>query len=81
MAEHLVALDLLDPAPVIRALIGELDRLAKELGCSAIRALVLGQESLLATELREAGHRPEGATLWKRSLGDDNGLRQGMAAC
>ena len=81
VAEHLVALDLLDPAPVIRALIGELDRLAKELGCSAIRALVLGQESLVATELREAGHRPEGATLWKWSLGDDNGLRQGMAAC
>jgi hypothetical protein len=78
VAEHIVALDLLDPAPVMRALIEELDRLAKELGCSAIRAMVLGQESLVATGLREAGHRPEGATLWKRLLGEDAGPREGV---
>jgi hypothetical protein len=71
VAEHIVALDLLDPAPVMRALIEELDRLAKGMGCSAIRAMVLGQESLVATGLREAGHHPEGATVWKRLLGEE----------
>jgi hypothetical protein len=39
VAEHLVALDLLDPAPVMRALIGELESLAEEVGCSAVRAI------------------------------------------
>jgi hypothetical protein len=70
VAEHIVALDLLDPAPVMRALIEQLDRLAKELGCSAIRTMVLGDASLIATGLRDAGHRPEGATLWKQLLGE-----------
>jgi hypothetical protein len=78
VAEHLVALDLLDPAPVMRALIDELDRLAKQLGCSAIRAMVLGDASLIATGLREAGHLPEGSTLWKQLLGES---RQQPAAC
>ena len=54
----------------MRALIDELDLLAKQLGCSAIRAMVLGDASLVATGLREAGHRPEGATLWKQLLGE-----------
>jgi len=81
VAEHIVALDLLDPAPVMRALIEELDRLAKELECSAIRAMVLGQESLVATGLREAGHRPEGATLWKRLLSEGSARHERMPAC
>ena len=80
VAEHIVALDLLDPAPVMRALIEELDRLAKELDCSAIRAMVLGQESLVATGLRAAGHRPEGATLWKRLLGEGGAPRPRVPA-
>ena len=65
VAEHFVAMDLLDPAPAMRALIAGLDALAERLGCTAIRAMVLGQTSDLAAGLREAGHRPEGATLWK----------------
>jgi hypothetical protein len=39
--------------------------LAEQLGCSAIRTMVLGQSSLAASGLYAAGHRPEGATLWK----------------
>jgi hypothetical protein len=39
--------------------------LAEQLGCSAIRTMVLGQASLAASGLYAAGHRPEGATLWK----------------
>jgi len=70
VAEHFVALDLLDPAPAMRALVEELDRLAKQLSCTAIRAVVLGETSLVASGLREAGHRHEGATLWKQLLGE-----------
>ena len=80
VAEHLVALDLLDPAPVMRALIDELERLAHELGCAAIRAMVLGQESLVATGLREAGHRLQTATVWKRLLGERAGPHERAAA-
>jgi len=55
---------------VMRALIAGLDDLAESLGCTAIRAMVLGQTSLVAAGLREAGHRPEGATLWKQLPAD-----------
>ena len=81
VAEHIVALDLLDPAPVMRALVEELDRLAKELGCTAIRAMLLGETSLVATGLREAGHRHEGATLWKQLLGEKARPRQTSRVC
>lgn len=65
IAEHMVAVDVLDPQSVMSALVGELDALAERLGCSAIRTMVLGQTSLAASGLYAAGHRPEGATLWK----------------
>jgi len=65
VAEHFVAVDLLDPAPVMRALIDELDVLARHLGCVAIRAMVLSQASLAASRLHAAGLRLEGETLWK----------------
>ena len=57
--------DVLDPQSVMSALVNELDALAERLGCSAIRTMVLGQTSLAASGLYAAGHRPEGATLWK----------------
>ena len=65
VAEHFVAVDLLDPEPVMRALVAELDALAVRLECTAIRAVVLGHASLIAAGLHEAGHRSEGETLWK----------------
>lgn len=65
IAEHMVAVDVLDPQSVMSALVTELDALAGRLGCSAIRTMVLGQASLAASGLYAAGHRPEGATLWK----------------
>lgn len=69
VAEHFVALDLLDPTPVMRALVEELDALARRLGCRAIRAVVLSQASSIAMRLRDAGHRREGETLWKELPG------------
>jgi len=65
VAEHFIAVDVLDPEPVMGALVAELDALAARLGCVAIRAMVLSQSSLLAEGLHAAGHRPEGATLFK----------------
>jgi hypothetical protein len=40
--------------------------------------MVLGDASLVATGLREAGHRPEGSTLWKQLLGES---RRQTAPC
>lgn len=65
VAEHMVAVDVLDPQPVMSALVSDLEALAERLGCSAIRTMVLGHASLAASGLYAAGHRPEGATLWK----------------
>ena len=65
VAEHMVAIDVLDPQSVMSALVSELEVLAERLGCSAVRTMVLGHASLATTGLYAAGHRPEGATLWK----------------
>jgi hypothetical protein len=65
VAEHFVAVDVLDPEAVMHALTGELDRLAKRLGCAAIRATVLRHDSIAESSLHAAGHRSDGATLWK----------------
>lgn len=65
IAEHMVAVDVLDPQPVMSALVRDLEELAERLGCSAIRTMVLGQSALATSGLYAAGHRPEGATLWK----------------
>ncbi len=65
IAEHMVAVDVLDPQSVMSALVSDLELLAERLGCSAIRTMVLEQASLAASGLYAAGHRPEGATLWK----------------
>jgi hypothetical protein len=81
VVEHFVAVDLLDPEPVMRALIDGLDALAGRLGCTAIRAMVLGQTSLVAAGLRAAGHRPEGATLWKQLPDGSRHSRHGPANC
>ena len=47
IAEHFVAIDLLEPAAVLAALVAELDRLGPRLGCSAVRSIVHDVESNL----------------------------------
>jgi hypothetical protein len=74
IAEHFVALDVLDSKPVVDALTSELDHLAHRLGCGAIRAIVLDQGSVVESGLRDAGLLARGATLWKQiphAPGDD----------
>jgi hypothetical protein len=68
VADHFVAVDLLDPASVLAALVEELDRLAKRLGCQAVRSLVHGGAPEVEDGLQAAGHRPEGASLLLKRL-------------
>jgi hypothetical protein len=68
IADHFVAVDLLDPAAVLTALVRELDSLAKRLGCVAVRSLVHGGASDLEGGLHAAGHRPEDASLLLKKL-------------
>lgn len=65
VAEHLVAIDLLDPEPVMAALVGELEALAPRLGCGGIRTMVIKADAPLAARLLAAGHAKEGAAMWK----------------
>jgi hypothetical protein len=64
--EYFVAMDVLDPAPVVRALADEMDALASRLGCAAIRALVRNHSPAIEAGLHAAGLYADGAMLWKR---------------
>jgi hypothetical protein len=65
IAEHFVAVDLLDPAGVLTALVQELEALGKRLGCAAVRSVVHGGESEVSGGLSAAGHAREGSLLVK----------------
>jgi hypothetical protein len=64
-AEHFVAVDLLDPAAVLTALVSELEGLGRRLGCSAVRSIVHGQKSEVSDGLAAAGHAPNAHLLLK----------------
>jgi hypothetical protein len=68
VADHFVAVDLLDPAAVLVALVEELDNLAKRQGCQAVRSLVHGGAPEVEGGLYAAGHQPEGASLLLKKL-------------
>lgn len=70
VAEHVIAVDVLDEKPVMQALLGELEALARRLDCAAIRTVLLRPEMVLAERLTEAGHAVDGETLWKRLAPD-----------
>ena len=65
VADHFVAVDLLDPGPIVEALAAALDNLAVRLECRAIRSVVHQTTQDVTSGLVAAGHRPEGATLCK----------------
>src|SRR5262249_33596009 len=67
VADHFVAIDLLDPGAVVCALVEELDALSKRLGCKAVPSVVHGGLRHVADELRAAGHQPEAALLLKET--------------
>jgi hypothetical protein len=65
IAEHFVAVDLLDPKAVLTALVGELDALGQRLGCNAVRSVVHGTEHAIFGGLSAAGHSPEASLMLK----------------
>ncbi len=65
IAEHFVAVDLLDPKAVLAALVAELERLGRRLGCDAVRSVIHGGEEAVANGLHAAGHAPEASLTLK----------------
>ena len=68
IADHFVAVDLLDPGAVLAAVVQELDGLANRLGCQAVRSLVHGGAPDVEDGLYAAGHRAERASLLLKKL-------------
>ncbi|MCO6417906.1 hypothetical protein JYK14_17305 [Siccirubricoccus sp. KC 17139] len=64
-AEHIIALDLLDTAPVIDALTAELERIAVRLQCRSLRSVLHPQAAPLADRLKLRGHRLAATLLTK----------------
>ncbi|HUN40033.1 MAG TPA: hypothetical protein VMU81_07070 [Acetobacteraceae bacterium] len=79
IAEHFVAVDLLDPQGVLAALVAELDALGHRLDCNAVRSVVHGGEPAIAGGLVAAGHTPE-ASLLLKSLAANAAVRRQHAA-
>lgn len=73
VAEHFVAVDLLDPQAVLSALVEELDALAARLGCKAVRSVVHGSNDHLHSGLSAAGHEPEASLLFKPVVAHPHG--------
>jgi hypothetical protein len=84
IAEHFVAIDLLDPDAVLSALLIELDALGRRLGCGAVRSVVHGAANQVADGLAAAGHVQEGALLlkllpnWSRYRGSSDWFSQSL---
>lgn len=72
-AEYVIAVDVLDPAPVLAALIRAMEVLAKELGCPVVRVVVHNRLTEVTSGLLAAGHVQEGTTLYKRLPGTSLG--------
>ncbi len=64
-AEYFVALDLLDQAAALTALIGELEALGRRMGCGAIRSLPHPDSADVLSGLLSAGHQYRGSVLVK----------------
>ncbi|WP_149536236.1 hypothetical protein [Siccirubricoccus phaeus] len=71
-AEHIIAMDLLDAAPVIDALTAELERIAARLQCRSVRSVLYPDATMLADRLRLGGHKPA-ATLLAKPVGGAEG--------
>jgi hypothetical protein len=65
LAEHLVSMDLLDCAGVVRALSKRLDELARQTDCQAVHSILLGQPGAVAANLLGSGHRSGGIIMRK----------------
>ena len=68
IADHFIAVDLLDPAAVLASLVRELENLAQSLGCQAVRSLVHGGTPAVQGGLHAAGHQPEETSLLLKTV-------------
>lgn len=75
VAEHFVAVDLLDPQAVLSALVAELEDLATRLDCKAVRSVVHGGDPVVQSGLSAAGHEPIGSLLVKPVVRHGGGPR------
>jgi hypothetical protein len=66
-AEHVIAVDILDPASLVDALLRELEVIAARLGCRALRSVVRPNSPVLSTRLLAGGHEPA-ARLFQKGL-------------
>jgi hypothetical protein len=64
-AEHIIAIDILDAAPVFDALAAELERIAARLGCRAVRSVLQPDATALSQRLRQGGHQQAATLLTK----------------
>ena len=64
-AGHYIAVDIIDPAPVLGALVSAMEALAAELGCSAVRSMISDNQAALSAMLRTGGHAPLAALMTK----------------
>ena len=67
LAEHFVAMDLLYPEIILRALLGALDDMAASLRCGGVRSMAYGSDPYLANQLATLGH-VSGGTFLARAL-------------
>jgi hypothetical protein len=65
-AEHFIAMDYFDPGAVFRALLAELEAVARRSRCSAVRSIVHGKWSGQMAAFTGAGHVSEAVILTKQ---------------
>jgi hypothetical protein len=68
-ADYFVAVDILDPAPVISAMVLALEKLGAGLECHAVRSVVHRRANVLTACLRTSGHCVE-ATNFVKHIAD-----------
>jgi hypothetical protein len=65
-ADYFVAVDILDPTPVVGAMVRELESLGGRLNCAAVRSIVRHRGERLSHCLESSGHRLEAKNFVKR---------------
>jgi hypothetical protein len=65
-ADYFVAVDILDPRPVVNVMVGALEALGHQLHCNAVRSVARSRPDLLSACLETAGHHLEATNFVKR---------------
>ncbi len=79
-AEHFVALDIVNPAEVMAALLDGLEVLSSTMGCRMVRTVVDEESADLVQTLLQAGHRTGATVLFKLLPQTAGGTKRAAAA-